>query len=57
MKNNVIFFPYKETLLAGQIMAVAATFVYCPRREANVHALGILPYGKMERPVIINTVG
>ena len=38
-------------------MAVAVTFVYCPRREVNVHALRTSPYGKMERPVIINTVG
>ena len=37
-------------------MAVAVTFVYCPRREVNAHALRTLPCGKMGRPVIINTV-
>ena len=38
-------------------MADAVTFVYCPRLEVNVHAHRTLSYGKMERPVIINTVG
>ena len=38
-------------------MAVAVTFVYFPRQEVNVPAPGTLLYGKMERPVIIDTVG
>ena len=38
-------------------MVDAVIFVCCLRREVNVHALRTLSYGKMERPVIINTVG